>query len=139
MFVAESSVPTVVGFDAAKVAFESVGVRHNVRIVEIVEHVGQGVCDQAACALQITEHITAFGCQFHPPSVLLFPCDHLFDPRVAVCRSADVRDRQEKTPEMLRIGARRPPPTPHKSLALDVHQAPLHDGLGPATSGVRRW
>lgn len=121
----------VAHFQSAEISFQSVGGVRDAGMFEEVKHLGQGVDQQAACALEIAEHPAVTGCQGDFPALALFPSNELIDPAVAGDRGTDRCEFLEQPPQVLRIGACGPPATPHQPLALDMYKAALKDCLGP--------
>ena len=64
---------SIVGFQARKVSFQTVGSGRNVRVVEIVEHVGQSAQKHAAGALDVAEDPTGFFSGSYLGTMLGFP------------------------------------------------------------------
>ena len=99
MIGAESAVLSISHLEPTEVSFEAVGVTDDVRIVQVVKHMGERMDNQTAGAFEIAEYVTTFGLEIDFPAVLLFPVDELIDPPVAVDGCADGTELPKQVPK----------------------------------------
>ena len=128
---AEPAVLTVVGFQSGEVSLQTVCSGRDVRVVEVVEHVGQRAQKHAAGTLDVAEDPTGLLPSRYLGAVQIFPGGDEVEKCFPVCRSSNPCDPEEYLPQLSGVSGLRGVSAPAQPLSLDMYQATLDDRIRP--------
>lgn len=121
----------IFGFEAAEVAFQPVGIAGYPGILQVVEHVGQGMEQEAPGPFDIGEDPSSTGPAGNGLAEALLPFPPVVDELIPLLTGANIFYLPKESPEALDRRLLGIPPAPGESLALDMHQAALDEDIRP--------
>lgn len=121
----------VVLFKTSKVAFKTVGGDGDVRMREIVKHIGQRVEEHASRSFEITGNPAVLGSCCDLMAIPLLPLMKTSEKENVLFGRCDGRHQQEESSQDFGIRSFWVDTAPHESLALDVDEAALNEGGRP--------
>ena len=122
---------TVAGFKTTEVAFQPVRRMWNQRIVEVAEHMRQGVQQKGSGSFDVGEDLSparSCGDWLAEPFFPLLPSD---DKTISIGHCGDVGHLFKESAQMFNGGGVRVAATPGQSLALDMDETALDNDGGP--------
>jgi hypothetical protein len=118
-------------FEPAEISLEGIRGSGNIRVVQVVEHIGECLQEHPAGSLQVAEDPTTLFGGSDAGAETGFPVLDLGDELVPLSDGLDGHHLAEKNLEMFGFGLLGMTATPAKPLSLNMNQTSLDDDVGP--------